>query len=386
MPSASSNPSETRPSGPRADDPDTHRTGGLDGGSVPDGAHFSFVGSGIGGVGIDDVARLAGVSTATVSRALRGLPEVREATRARVRRAAAELNYVPSPSAASLASGRTRTIGLLTASFSRWFNRNVVEGAEERLRAAGYDVLLHAFDFSLDGSRAPIDMSAMRQRVDGVIVLGIPLSPDERRTLDELSVPMVFVGTGPPDHVRVSMNDHEGSRIAIEHLAALGHRRIGQIGAKVAYDSRWSSAAERHEGTIAALAELGLEYDESLETFGDYTQAGGRAAAAALLDAHPDMTAIFAYSDEMAFGALEELRARGIRVPEEMSVIGVDGHELSSLIRLTTVAQDARAQGDAGATLLLEMIAGAHVGRDVRFPVALVDNGSTAAVSTSPRA
>jgi DNA-binding LacI/PurR family transcriptional regulator len=344
------------------------------------------VGSATGGVGIDDVARLAGVSTATVSRALRGLPEVRESTRVRVRRAAAELNYGPSPTAASLASGRTRTIGLLTASFSRWFNRNVVEGAEERLRAAGYDVLLHAFDFALDGSRSPIDMSTLRQRVDGVIVLGIPLSPEERRTLDALSVPMVFVGTGPPDHVRVSMNDHEGSRMAIEHLASLGHRRIGQIGAKLPYDSRWSSASERHAGTVAALTELGIDHDDALEIFGDYTQQGGRAAAAALLDAHPDMTAIFAYSDEMAFGALEELRARGIRVPEDMSVVGVDGHELSSLIGLTTIAQDARAQGDAGATLLLEMIAGSHVGRDVRFPTALVDNGSTAPVPAHRRA
>lgn len=336
------------------------------------------MGSALGGIGIDDVARLAGVSTATVSRALRGLPEVRESTRARVRRAAAELNYVPSPSAASLASGRTRTIGLLTASFSRWFNRNVVEGAEERLRGAGFDVLLHAFDFAPNGSRAPIDMSTMRQRVDGMIVLGIPLSPEERLTLDNLNVPIVFVGTGPPDHVRVSMDDHDGSRIAIEHLAALGHRRIGQIGAKLPYDAHWSSASERHDGTVAALAALGIDYDDTLEAFGDYTQEGGRAAAAALLDAHPDMTALFAYSDEMAFGALEELRSRGIRVPEDVSVVGIDGHELSGLIGLTTVAQDARAQGDAGASLLLEMIAGSHVGRDVRFPTALVDNGSTA--------
>ncbi|HLT66441.1 MAG TPA: LacI family DNA-binding transcriptional regulator [Microbacterium sp.] len=331
------------------------------------------------GVGIDDVARLAGVSTATVSRALRGLPEVREATRAKVRRAAAELNYVPSPSAASLASGRTRTIGLLTASFSRWFNRNVVEGAEERLRGAGYDVLLHAFDFALDGTRVPIDMSTLRQRVDGMIVLGIPLSHEERRTLDSLAVPIVFVGTGPPDHVRVSMDDHDGSRLVVEHLAALGHRSIGQIGASLPHDSHGSSAAERHDGTLEAFARLGIEHDPSLEAFGDYTLAGGRAGAAELLDAHPEMTAIFAYSDEMAFGALEELRDRGIRVPEEMSVIGIDGHELSGLIGLTTVSQDARAQGDAGATLLLEMIAGAHVGRDVRFPVALVENGSTAA-------
>src|SRR5690606_13337248 len=159
----------------------------------------------------------------------------------------------------------------------------------------------------------------------------------------------------------------------------LGHRKIGQIGAKLPHDTRWSSAFERHEGSVTTLARLGIEHDETLEVFGDYTQEGGRQAAAELLDAHPEMTAIFAYSDEMAFGALEELRSRGIRVPADMSVVGVDGHELSSLIGLTTVAQDARAQGDAGATLLLEMISGAHVGRDVRFPVALVENGSTAA-------
>ena len=337
------------------------------------------MGSATTGIGIDDVARRAGVSTATVSRALRGLPEVREATRARVRRAAAELNYVPSPSAASLASGRTRTIGLLTASFSRWFNRNVVEGAEERLRSAGYDVLLHAFDFADDGSRIPIDMSALRQRVDGMIVLGIPLAPEEHRTLENLAVPLVFVGTGPPEHVRVRLDDRAGARLAIEHLVGLGHRHIGQVGAMLPHDSRWSSATERLEATREAFEELGVDTDPSLEVFGDYTQAGGRAATAELLEAHPDMTAIFSYSDEMAFGALEELRERGIRVPEDMSIIGIDGHELAPLIGLTTIAQDARAQGETGATLLLEMIAGAPVGRDVRFPAAFVDHGSTAA-------
>ena len=331
------------------------------------------------GVGIDDVARRAGVSTATVSRALRGLPEVREETRQRVLRAAAELNYAPSPSASSLASGRTRTIGLLTASFSRWFNRSVVEGAERTLRAAGFDVLLHAFDFLADGTRAPIDMTTLRQRVDGVLVLGIPLSDDERETLDRLGVPVVFVGTGPPDRVRVRTDDAACSRLAIDHLVGLGHTRIAQIGAALPHDERWSAASRRADAAARRLERAGIPADPSLVEHGDYTQAGGRGAAARLLERHPDLTALYVHSDEMAFGALEELRGRGLDVPGDVSVIGVDGHELGDLIGLTSVVQDAVGQGESGATLLLEMITGQAVASDVRFPVSLVVRRSTAA-------
>ncbi|UFU06954.1 LacI family DNA-binding transcriptional regulator [Ruania halotolerans] len=332
------------------------------------------------GAGIDDVARAAGVSTATVSRALRGLPNVREETRTKVLRVASQLNYAPSPSAASLASGRTRTIGLLTPSFSRWFHRNVVEGAERTLRSAGFDVLLHAFDVGSDMTRRMIDTGLLRRRVDGVLVLGLPLAATEIMDLDRLDLPLVFIGAGSPQHVRVHMDDRACSTLAVEHLVALGHRTIGQIHASAADTSRWSPARERADAAAESLAAAGIENDPSLVEYGDFTHEGGRGAAARLLDARPDITAVYAHSDEMAFGALEVLRDRGLRVPEEISVIGVDGHELNELVGLSSVAQDAQAQGEAGATLILEMLTGAPVGSDVLFPVSLEPRRSTGPV------
>ncbi len=333
--------------------------------------------------GIDDVARRAGVSTATVSRALRGLPEVRESTRARVLQAAADLHYTPSSSAASLASGRSRTIGLLTASFVRWFNRNVVAGAERHLRSEGYDVLLHAFDHEPDGSRTPIDMSRLQRRVDGVLVLGIPLTPLELEALDRLEVPVVFVGTAPPGRVRVSMDDAAGARMAIEHLVSLGHRRIGQVTTMLPHDSAWQSPPERETAAQEALARAGLDTDPALRAFGDYTQDSGRRAAAELLDRVPDLTAIFAHSDEMAFGVLEELRARGIGVPDQISVMGIDGHELDDLIGLSTIQQDATTQGETGAMLLLNLIHGEAVDPEARFAIRCVKRHSTGPVMQS---
>src|SRR5450756_975189 len=132
---------------------------------------------------INDVARAAGVSTATVSRAVRNLPHVSTETRERVQRIAAEMGYTPTPSAASLASGRTRTIGLLTPWINRWFFANVIEGAERYLRTNGFDVLLDAFDIHRDAPRRRVDPGVLRRRVDGILVVGLPrgVRADRRR-------------------------------------------------------------------------------------------------------------------------------------------------------------------------------------------------------------
>lgn len=328
------------------------------------------------GAGIFDVARLAGVSTATVSRALRGLPSVREDTRARVLRAAAALDYYPSPSAATLASGRTRTIGLLTPSIARWFHAHVIEGAERALRAAGFDVLLYAFEVDASMSRADVDPGVLRRRVDGVLVVGLPVIDSELAALTGLGVPLVFIGAGPPGHVRVHMDDAAGAGLVVDELVRAGHRRIGQVLGSPARDVPWSPAVERARGAAEHLAAAGVATSAPAE-HGDFTVEGGQAAAARLLDrAGTEITAVFAHSDEMAFGVLAELESRGLRVPQDMSVAGIDGHHLGSLLGLSTIAQDAAGQGAVGATLVLEMIAGTTVGNEVVFPLTWVPRRS----------
>lgn len=327
--------------------------------------------------GIVDVARAAGVSTATVSRALRGLPNVTAATRERVRRAADELGYVPSPSASSLASGRTRTIGLITPWVAHWFFANVIEGAERALRVEDFDALLYTFEVSRDVRRLRLDPDVLRRRVDGVLVVGLPLEAEEVAALDQLGYPLVFVGAGAPGHVTVGLDDAGTARRAVAHLADLGHTAIAHLSGEPDDNLPWSPAVRRAEGWRAELAARGLA-SEGLEVHGHFDVRGGRASMHGLLDRRPDVTAVFAASDEMAMGALLALRDRGLRVPEDVSVVGVDGHDMGEHLGLTTMMQNAQEQGVTAASMLLEMITGAPVPEEVVFPTVLVERGSTA--------
>jgi DNA-binding LacI/PurR family transcriptional regulator len=323
-------------------------------------------------VGIDDVARAAGVSTATVSRALSGRPDVSASTRQRVQAIAVELGYAPTPSAVSLASGRTRTIALLTPWVSRWFHSNVIEGACRSLRAAGFGALLNSFEVHEDATRPPVNLEVLRRRVDGVLVAGMTMSPVEVAMLESLRVPLVYVGSGPPDQVLVHIDDVATARRATEHLLALGHTRIGHISGYPTEPTPWASEVERATGYAEALRAAGLEPEPELMAYGRFARPGGRASAAELLDRVPDLTAVVADSDEMAFGVLDVLRERGLRAPDDLSVIGIDGHPLGDLVGLTTLAQDAIGLGETAARLLLEMIGGATVERQVVFPTTLL--------------
>ena len=327
--------------------------------------------------GIDEVARAAGVSTATVSRALRGLPNVSAGTRARVRAAAAELGYVASPSASSLASGRTRTIGLLTPWVSRWFFANVIEGAERALRAEGFDALLHIFEVSRRAPRLRVDAGVLRRRVDGILVVGLPLDTSEVQALVGLGHPLIFVGSSVAGQVTVRLDDLATGREATEHLLGLGHRRIGLIGGSPDDVTPFSPPVGRRAGWIAALKEAGIPVTPDLEVHGHFDLDGGRESMHVLLRQRPDLTAVFAASDEMAMGAILALRDLGLRIPEDLSVVGVDGHDLGELVGLTTMVQPALEEGVAAATLLLEMITGSPVPDDVVYQTELLDRGST---------
>ncbi|MCL2464486.1 MAG: LacI family transcriptional regulator [Micrococcales bacterium] len=340
---------------------------------------------------ISDVARAAGVSTATVSRALRGLPNVSDATRRRVLSAVADLGYVASPSAASLASGRTRTVGLLTPWVTRWFFSNVIEGAERTLCAHGFDALLSIFrESELDGAGSGLrfDPDALRRRVDGVLVVGMALREPEVAALEALDRPLVFVGPGQRGHVTVGIDDIAAARLATEHLARLGHRRIAHLTGSARDDAPASPAVRRTEGWLRALADLGLEPDPDLLQYvdsasgplhsGHFGLEGGRRSLHQLMDRRPDVTAVFAASDELAMGAMVAAQERGLRVPDDLSVAGVDGHELSGLVGLTTVAQDARRQGAEAAELVLRLAAGETVLGERLHATRLVVRTSTA--------
>jgi len=327
--------------------------------------------------GIDDVARAAGVSTATVSRALRGLPNVAPATRDRVRLIAHELGYVASPSAASLASGRTRTVGVLTPWVSHWFFASVIEGAERTLRASDFDALLHTFEVFRGAPRRAVDASVLRRRVDGLLVVGLPLADDEIADLASLDVPLVFVGSGPPGRFLVRLDDQLAARTATEHLIELGHTRIAHLTGDPGDVLPWSPAEQRVVGWRDAMEHAGLAAPKDLEVHGYFDVPGARETATRLLQAQPDVTAVFASSDEMAMGVVLAAADLGLRVPQDLSVIGIDGHDLGDLIGLTTVAQDAVEQGVRAATMLLDLVAGGTVPLVTTFPTRLVIRRTT---------
>jgi LacI family transcriptional regulator, repressor for deo operon, udp, cdd, tsx, nupC, and nupG len=300
---------------------------------------------------IKDVAEAAGVSIATVSRALHGLPRVSEATRQRVLAAAAELRYVASPSAASLASGQTNAIGVVAPFVNRWYFAAIVHSAEERLRMAGYDLLLYSLGTDAHERRRAFSGTLLRKRVDGVLVLGLHPTAEEAAALSAVGGPVAIVGADVPGWASVRIDDADAARCAVRHLLDLGHRRIGFIGG--ADPLHTAMPADRRAGYRAELAAVGLPDTSRLEAVGGFTVAGGYAAAARLLALPDPPTALFAASDEMAMGAVQAARRAGFRVPEDVSVIGIDDHEMAELMDLTTVAQPVVAQGVLAAEMIL---------------------------------
>lgn len=328
-------------------------------------------------VRIEDVAARAGVSTATVSRALRGLPHVSPATRAVVARAAAELDYVASRSAASLASGRTWTVAVLTPYVDRWFFAQVLGGLEEGLRPAGYDVLLHTLPLP---ARERFDPLRLRRRVDAVVVVTVPLAGAELDALRGLGLPVVFVGAALPGAASVRVDDVAVGRTATAHLLGLGHTRVAHLGGDPTQPVNSHSPADRRAGWMSALRDAGLQPRPEYDVDGEFTARGGADALRGLLALPEPPTAVFAASDEMALGVLAAARQQGVRVPEDLSVVGVDDHPLAEVQGLTTVVQDVGGQARLAARLLLDALGegSGHVSEHVLVPVRLAVRSSTA--------
>ncbi|MCQ9162650.1 MULTISPECIES: LacI family DNA-binding transcriptional regulator [unclassified Arthrobacter] len=332
------------------------------------------------GVSIDDVAAQAHVSTATVSRALRGLPRVSEATRAKVFSVAAELGYVPSRSASGLATGRTRTVGVLVPFVDRWYFGHAIEGIDQVLRENGYNLLLFSLGGYLHGQKRSFTESMVRKQIDALLVLSLGLSEEELRQLHHTDIPLLSVG-GPVNGCRgVYIDDVAAATAAMDHLIGLGHRRIGHLRGGVQDEQTFRVPALRTVAFEAAMARAGLEPRPGWNAAGEFTVSDGMQAAARIFEAPGERpTALFCGSDEMALGAMFEAQRRGIRIPEELSLIGIDDHDFSAPAGLTTIAQQPWEHGRAAAGMLLAELGGtAGAVRDVTMPFELKVRRSTA--------
>ncbi len=333
-------------------------------------------------VNILDVARRAGVSASTVSRSLRGFSNVSERTRARVLSAASDLSYVPSPAASRLASGRTRTVGVIVQFVARWFFTEVVRGAEVELRRAEYDLLL--YNVGDPSSRSHLfETMPLRRRVDAVLAVATSFNDGERAALDGLGVPVVVIGGQRTNgQAGVGIDDRESAAMAVRHLALLGHRDITMISGCIDDPIGRETTLARQAGFRVGMVEAGLPERPGDILTEPWGVDGGRRAMERLLAGRHLPTAIFAESDEIAFGVLQTLRRVGLDVPGDVSVVGFDDHELAPASDLTSIAQPVHEQGRLGARMVLEMVAGslgstATAGHVIVLPTRLVVRGTT---------
>jgi DNA-binding LacI/PurR family transcriptional regulator len=330
--------------------------------------------------GISEVARRAGVSKSTASRALGGTGYVSDETRRRVVQAAAEIGYVPSTSAVSLATGRTQNIGVVMPYLNRWFFAEVLEGIQGVLLDRGLDLTLYDAKPGTQGRSHIFGDFLARKRFDGLIAVG--LEPDDREMERLLAIgrPLVSVVGSSTDTTVVAIDDDHAARRATEHLIALGHRDIAFIGGRP--DGHWAQVDRvRLEGYRSAMAEAGLA-DDARHVESDVTLPGGYAAAVDLLgDARTRPSAIVATCDEVAIGTIIAARRLGVQVPSHLSVIGIDDHEFAEMFSLTTLRQVPREQGRVAAEMLLNRIADpARALAGIRMQAKLVVRNSTAAL------
>jgi LacI family repressor for deo operon, udp, cdd, tsx, nupC, and nupG len=304
-------------------------------------------------VGIKEVAEAAGVSIATVSRALRGLEHVNPDTRSKILEAAERLSYPIPQRAARQILSRTNSVGVVAPYISRWYFAQVISGAEQALRESGLDLLLYNFS-QLKGRERLFQHQLLKGRVDALIVISTPPTEEEFQSMLGLGIPISLVGMHHQGCGSVAIDDVAGARTATQHLVNLGHKKIGLISGRPDDPLGFTLPQDRRTGFMQVLAESGLEWVPSREAHGDFTMHGASRAMDDLL-ARPDRpTAIFALSDEMALGALQAIRRNGLKVPDDISIIGFDGHEMAEFSDLTTIEQPVQLMGEMAARSIIE--------------------------------
>ncbi len=308
-----------------------------------------------GGVTIHDVAGRAGVSTATVSRALMTPERVRPATREAVLRAVADTGYTPNQAARSLRARKTMMAMVIVPNVGNAFFVEVLRGIDAALSEAGYGLIIGHLDNSHAKERHFVEL-ALAGQVDGVLLLNGWMPVKDNRPLTDAGMPIVSVGTyvDNPEIPKIIVRNREASQAIAEHLIGLGHTRLGYISGP---PGNWVDG-QRWQGFSEAVAAAGLDPGSILRWGGRFDFHTGVAAAEAFLNAARRPTAVFAASDEIAIGFTKRLRAADLAVPRDVSVVGFDGIAFAEFCEptLTTILQPRFELGRAGAAVLLRML------------------------------
>lgn len=329
-------------------------------------------------VKLRDVAKRAGVSTATVSRALTSPEKVSVEALRRVREAVREFGYLPHGAARALRSRRTRTIGAVIPTLDNAIFANATHALQKTLEESGYNLLVACHEFDLK-AETEITQSLIERGVDGVVLVGLDHEPALFELLGSFHVPYVLTWAIDPNgrHPCVGFRNREAAARVAGYLLDMGHRRIAMIAGETGSNDR---ARERVTGVREALQARGLELDAARLLEAPYTFDAGRQAMRTLAHLDPAPTAIICGNDVLAIGAINEARSLGLQVPAQVSITGFDDLQISSLIipALTTVRVPTRELGQQAALHLLSLIAGAAVNPLRELAVELIVRDSTA--------
>ncbi len=294
---------------------------------------------------IKQVAREAGVSTQTVSRVLNNRPDVAPETRKRVQETIDRLGYQPSSLARGLIQGRTRTLGVVGTGLEYFGPSQTLVGIVNQANALGYTLYLSLLQQPEKSDVGQILQTMYAQHVDGIVWAVPEIASNRDWVHQEMpAVPMVFLTMAPrPDLSSISVDNRTAAAIATRHLLEQGHRQVGLITGPI----DWWEARERRLGWRDALDQAGLPGDDSLVAFGNWSAASGEKGLRRLRQVHPDLTAIFCSNDQMALGVLRAAREVGLRVPEDLALVGFDDIPESAYFcpSLSTIQQDMASLG-----------------------------------------
>ena len=327
---------------------------------------------------IADVARLAGVSTATVSRVLADPSKVRPKTRDLVTEAVRRSGYTPNSVARNLRTRRTMTVLVVVPNLANPVFAQILRGIDDELTQSGYGLVIGSLDNCIEREARYVVLALSRQ-IDGIILMNGRIPESGKRTMSEAGLPMVAMCADIPNSglPLITVQDREASQAAVRHLAGLGHRRLGYIAGPTGNVIE----AERFAGFLGGAAEAGLTERDFVRWEGRFEFSAGVKAAQAYLGMTTRPTGVYASCDESAIGFIKTVRAAGVRVPEDVSVIGFDGIEFADYIEptLTTFQQPLHEMGRAGAGVLLRLIRKEAKPADwrVRLPLTFLERDTT---------
>jgi len=327
---------------------------------------------------IRDVAKRAGVGIATVSRVLNQSPSVSEETRQKVLDAIAEMNYSPNPIARRLSTGKTLTIGVVVPFFTLPDFVKRLQGVQQALAESEYDLVLFNVETVAQRDRYLNDLPR-QTRVDGLLVIGLPLNSIQSDQFHQAGIPIVSIDVASPGVHLVSVDHVQGSKMAVRHLLELGHRKIAFVSDVLNDPYGFVATKQKYQGYCETLEEAQLPIPPEYHQHGEHGREAARKMGAALFSLPDPPTAIFAASDTQAIGVMEAAREVGIKVPEQLSVIGYNDIRDAEYMNLTTIHQPLYESGLTGAQILLQAIENpSEEFEKVILPISLVVRKTTA--------